>query len=180
MSTQIKKNGNWVTVAGGTRMWVGTKAALQAALDAGELVDGTAVMVTDDYEEAQPINYYIIPVSTSIPGITITKRDNDPRGLCAIRVGNIIILNFSIIVSGTYSGTAQWYDLFDYTDMLDHMLKDGEIVSALAVPYFCKGMINEAYNGLDGVMNGRSVFMYAGTFSNAIQGQITLVVSKAS
>lgn len=52
MSTQIKKNGNWVTVAGGTRMWVGTKAALQAALDAGELVDGTAVMVTDDYEEA--------------------------------------------------------------------------------------------------------------------------------
>ena len=52
MSTQIKKNGNWVTVAGGTRMWVGTKAALQAALDAGELVDGTAVIVTDDYEEA--------------------------------------------------------------------------------------------------------------------------------
>ena len=51
MSTQIKKNGNWVTVAGGTRMWVGTKAALQAALDAGELVDGTAVMVTDDYDD---------------------------------------------------------------------------------------------------------------------------------
>lgn len=51
MSTQIKKNDNWVTVAGGTRMWVGTKAALQAALDAGELVDGTAVMVTDDYDE---------------------------------------------------------------------------------------------------------------------------------
>lgn len=58
MSTQIKKNGNWVTVAGGTRMWVGTKAALQAALDAGELVDGTAVMVTDDYEE--PITYSTI------------------------------------------------------------------------------------------------------------------------
>lgn len=52
MSTKIKKNGNWVTVAGGTRMWVGTKAALQAALDAGELVDGTAVMVTDDYDDA--------------------------------------------------------------------------------------------------------------------------------
>lgn len=55
MSTQIKKNGNWVTVAGGTRMWVGTKAALQAALDAGELVDGTAVMVTDDYEDANAV-----------------------------------------------------------------------------------------------------------------------------
>lgn len=55
MSTKIKKNGNWVTVAGGTRMWVGTKAALQAALDAGELVDGTAVMVTDDYDEGTKI-----------------------------------------------------------------------------------------------------------------------------
>ncbi len=56
MSTQIKKNGNWVTVAGGTRMWVGTKAALQAALDAGELVDSTAVMVTDDYEDADHLH----------------------------------------------------------------------------------------------------------------------------
>ena len=37
MSIQIKKNDNWVTVAGGTRMWVGTKAALQAALDASAL-----------------------------------------------------------------------------------------------------------------------------------------------
>lgn len=50
--TMIKKDGHWVTVAGGQRMWVGTKAQLNAALAAGELEDGTAVMVTDDYEEA--------------------------------------------------------------------------------------------------------------------------------
>lgn len=50
--TMIKKDGHWVTVAGGQRMWVGTKAQLDAALAAGELEDGTAVMVTDDYEEA--------------------------------------------------------------------------------------------------------------------------------
>lgn len=49
--TMIKKDGHWVTVAGGQRMWVGTKAQLDAALAAGELEDGTAVMVTDDYEE---------------------------------------------------------------------------------------------------------------------------------
>lgn len=48
--TMIKKDGHWVTVAGGQRMWVGTKAQLDAALAAGELEDGTAVMVTDDYE----------------------------------------------------------------------------------------------------------------------------------
>lgn len=49
--TMIKKDGHWVTVAGGQRMWVGTKAQLNAALAAGELEDGTAVMVTDDYED---------------------------------------------------------------------------------------------------------------------------------
>ena len=49
--TMIKKDGHWVTVAGGQRMWVGTKAQLDAALAAGELEDGTAVMVTDDYHD---------------------------------------------------------------------------------------------------------------------------------
>jgi len=179
MSTQIKKNGNWVTVAGGTRMWVGTKAALQAALDAGELVDGTAVMVTDDYEETPALDYYIIPVSTSIPGITITKRDNNSKGLSAVRIGNTIILNFTIHVSGTFTGTDGWYDLFDYDDMLNHMLKDGETVSDIGIPYFCSGIIDKSANMLDGVLQGRSVYMYQGTFSNSIQGQITLVVSKA-
>lgn len=66
MSTQIKKNGNWVTVAGGTRMWVGTKAALQAALDAGELVDGTAVMVTDDYDYDEAGNTTYSEIETVI------------------------------------------------------------------------------------------------------------------
>lgn len=46
--TMIKKDGHWVTVAGGQRMWVGTKAQLDAALAAGELEDGTTVMVIDD------------------------------------------------------------------------------------------------------------------------------------
>lgn len=177
--TMIKKDGHWVTVAGGQRMWVGTKAQLDAALAAGELEDGTAIMVTDDYEEAQSLDYYIIPVSTSIPGITVTKRDNNPKGLCAVRIGNTIILNFSIIVTGTYSGTMQWYDLFNWSDMLSHMLKDGETVSDLGVPYFCHDIVDETYYQLDGVMQGRSIYMYPGTFNNGIQGQITLVVSKA-
>lgn len=81
MSTQIKKNGNWVTVAGGTRMWVGTKAALQAALDAGELVDGTAVMVTDDYkEEGTPEIIKPTPVTGGAAG-TITWDSFDVKKL---------------------------------------------------------------------------------------------------
>ena len=48
--TQIKdSNGNWVTVAGGQRMWVGTKAQLDTALAAGELEDNTLTAVLDDY-----------------------------------------------------------------------------------------------------------------------------------
>lgn len=177
--TMIKKDGHWVTVAGGQRMWVGTKAQLDAALAAGELEDGTAVMVTDDYEEAQPLDYYIIPVSTSIPGITITKRDNNPKGLCAIRNGNAIILNFSLRVQGTFSSTSNWYDLFDWSDMLSHMLKSGETILDLSIPYFCTGMVNKDLNALDGVMNGRSIYMYPSTFDNDISGQIVITVSRA-
>lgn len=88
MSTQIKKNGNWVTVAGGTRMWVGTKAALQAALNAGELVDGTAVMVTDDYEEGNiPLTYY-----TPTPSAGRVH----PADCWYIRKGNVVTVSIGI------------------------------------------------------------------------------------
>lgn len=50
MSTLIKQNGKWVKTSGGTVMWVGTQAQLEEAMKGGEIPDGTAVMVTDDYE----------------------------------------------------------------------------------------------------------------------------------
>lgn len=54
--TQIKDdNGNWVVVAGGQRTWVGTKAALQTALNNSEIPEGTPAMVTDDYAEGTEI-----------------------------------------------------------------------------------------------------------------------------
>ena len=54
--TQIKDdNGNWVAVAGGQRTWVGTKAALQTALNDDEIPNGTPIMVTDDYAEGTEI-----------------------------------------------------------------------------------------------------------------------------
>jgi len=179
VSIRDKTTGDWVQVAGGTRMWVGTKAALRAALDAGELVDGTAVMVTDDYEETPTLDYYIIPVNNSIPGITITKRDGNPKGLYAIRNGNNIILNFSIIISGTYTGSQQWTPLFDWSDMLSHMLKDDEMLTDSGVPYFCHDIVDTSIIHLDGIMSGCMVYMYPNTFNNSIQGQIILTVSKA-
>ena len=88
MSTQIKKNGNWVTVAGGTRMWVGTKAALQAALNAGELEDGTAVMVTDDYNEGDIEKTFFTPTPSS--GAVVA---ND---CWYVRKGNVVTINIGI------------------------------------------------------------------------------------
>ena len=85
MSTQIKKNGNWVTVAGGTRMWVGTKAALQAALDAGELVDGTAVMVTDDYEEANTIKQAKLTATTNTTGGILLPAEYQSKNIIAAK-----------------------------------------------------------------------------------------------
>ena len=75
--TMIKKNGHWVTVAGGQRMWVGTKAQLDAALAAGELEDGTAVMVTDDYGDTAPELLWAELNNTYVPayGQKITNRD---------------------------------------------------------------------------------------------------------
>ena len=66
--TMIKKDGHWVTVAGGQRMWVGTKAQLDAALAAGELEDGIAVMVTDDYGDIS-----VYPSAPTTPEIVFDK-----------------------------------------------------------------------------------------------------------
>lgn len=88
MSTKIKKNGNWVTVAGGTRMWVGTKAALQTALAAGELVDGTAVMVTDDYDEGGVKQAIIITTTTETGGVQLPTEYASKNIIAAKRIDN--------------------------------------------------------------------------------------------
>jgi len=65
MSTQIKLDGVWVTVAGGHRMWVGTKEARDAALAAGKLPDGTEVMTINDY--TPPAEEYVPPTPINLP-----------------------------------------------------------------------------------------------------------------
>lgn len=84
----IKKDGHWVTVAGGQRMWVGTKAQLDAALAAGELEDGTAVMVTDDYHDTNDnvITGAITAANGFIP--------NEPQ-TSLTRCGNFVTLTVS-------------------------------------------------------------------------------------
>lgn len=79
--TMIKKDGHWVTVAGGQRMWVGTKAQLDAALAAGELEDGTAVMVTDDYESNDKgASVQVHPSINTGTGVVNNKINSIPAG----------------------------------------------------------------------------------------------------
>lgn len=82
--TQIKdSNGNWVTVAGGQRMWVGTKAQLDAALAAGELEDNTLTAVLDDYTEGDSMRGTAVQVHPAIntgTGVVNNKINSIPAG----------------------------------------------------------------------------------------------------
>lgn len=131
--TMIKKNGHWVTVAGGQRMWVGTKAQLNAALAAGELEDGTAIMVTDDYEEAihphphpdwanavaitaAQINAgYTAPADGMIVGYLICA--DTSSGYHSVTVNGVVISN------AYYSSTASYYSF----SSIDVVVKKGDV-----------------------------------------------------
>ena len=69
-------------------MWVGTKAALQTALAAGELVDGTAVMVTDDYDEGGVKQAIIITTTTETGGVQLPTEYASKNIIAAKRIDN--------------------------------------------------------------------------------------------
>jgi len=93
MSTQIKLDGVWVTVAGGHRMWVGTKEARDAALAAGKLPDGTEVMTINDY--TPPADTVTMGTGTLASGFT---------GSCTwTRKGDVVTVYLGSI-TGTVSG----------------------------------------------------------------------------
>lgn len=90
MATKIKLNGTWVDVAG-TSKWIGTKAELTAALAAGQIPDGTEVIVTDDYKEQEIINLTFEIPDQSLPN------------------GESIINDVTIVSGKFYSGTVAIY-----------------------------------------------------------------------
>ena len=52
-------------------------------------------------------------VGNTIPGITLEWENNEDEAHLAYRVGNVIVLNVSVFVKGTYTGTTNWIDLFN-------------------------------------------------------------------
>ena len=119
----------------------------------------------------------------SIPGVTFTKRDNNPKALSATRVDNIIVLNYTITIQGTYTGESNWLPIFN-ASQLDSLLDDDEMLNDSVTPYFCSGITytnNASYNKLDGIMNGYYLYFYnSAVFDMGIQGQIILGVQKTS
>ena len=113
--TQIKDdNGNWVVVAGGQRTWVGTKAALQTALNNDEIPNGTPIMVTDDYAEGTEIvdavengnmkavtSNAVYDALMNITTLTPTKTANVGTVFETefLRIGRLVSVNINIIAN---------------------------------------------------------------------------------
>ena len=77
-----------------------------------KIVNGVATPVTN------PLQTQLTPVITvlnprnDLSGLTITKIDNQPASCRLCEYGNIAILNVSINISGTRSGSTDWFNLF--------------------------------------------------------------------
>jgi len=88
MSTNFvnKTTGELVTLANGTRMWIGTKSAHDNAVQQGTMPNNCMVCITDDYPESSAIN----PTPS---GDTVITQN------CSYRVGNIVMV--SCVVSSS-------------------------------------------------------------------------------
>lgn len=55
--------GELVTLASGTRMWIGTKSAHDLAVQQGTMPNNCMVCITDDYEDSPQIKYKDVEVT---------------------------------------------------------------------------------------------------------------------
>ena len=62
-----KDTGELVTISGGTRCWIGTRAAHDAAVARGELGNNILVAITDDFQDANPLGIIIAYGGTTAP-----------------------------------------------------------------------------------------------------------------
>ena len=84
-----------------------------------KIVNGAAVAVTDELQTKLTPGIQILTPRNDITGITITSRDG-ATGCRLITYGGIAILNISVTVSGTRSGSSGWYSLFPNLDLSNY------------------------------------------------------------
>lgn len=88
-------SGELVTLASGTRVWLGTKAAHEKAVSDGTMPNNCMVGLVDDYED------------TEVQEFTIESDSFESMAGRYVKYGHIVVVEIAITIkSGTYDGTA--------------------------------------------------------------------------
>lgn len=85
-----------------------------------KIVNGVATPVNSALQTQLAPTVQTLTPRNDITGITISSRNSSPTACRFITYGNIAILNISIQVSGTRSGTTGWYDIFTDLDLTNY------------------------------------------------------------
>ena len=86
-----------------------------------KVVGGVATAVTNELQTKLTSTAQVLTPRNDITGITITNRDG-ATGCRLITYGSIAILNISVTVSGTRSGSSGWYSLFPNLDLSNYYI----------------------------------------------------------
>lgn len=132
-SLKNKPKINGVTLTGNKSLSdIGSAAAADLTALAGDVGDKSQLNTTDKSSTVAAINEVnnnlkpssaVLLQANSIPGITFAWENNEDNSHMAYRVGNLVIINVSVFVTGTYSGESTWVNLFE---MPSSLLKSGE------------------------------------------------------
>lgn len=113
----------------------------------------------------------------SLSGLTLSWIDNMPDSHKAIRVGNLVVVNVSLDIDGTFTGTKEWIPVYDLPSSL---LRSGE---SFITPYFTSMMCtnrrdNTVYIAL---IEGRRVLLdpTVDEYHLRISGQVILPIVKS-
>lgn len=101
---------------GARKIWHGTRDEWEA-LPAAERDKYDQAEIASFKKEGQVVEGTFTP--NAIPGITITPVDNVDASHSYWRVGNLLVVNYSCILSGTYTGEPNWVKLYDPNSMID-------------------------------------------------------------
>lgn len=154
------------------RTYKGTRAAWNL-LSVAEKTQYGATAFTDD-EGGTSISSPVLLTAKSVPGLTLTWRNDHEDAHQAFRVGDVVYVNLFLDVTGTYTGTSGNVELFD---MPEALLENGE---SFIAPYY----IN---NGWDTVNNkpyqlrylNQTYFENGYSYNLNFQGQIILLITRS-
>lgn len=150
-----------LTVAGGATMWSG--------------YHNTTRNETVIYPYEPIINpHTVFLTAKTVPGLTLTWHHNDPDSHKAFRIGNQVILNVGLDVTGTYTGTEGWVEMFEAPNSL---AVAGE---SFVRPIFTSICHNRTNNAMVDSIHGSLLYLVNGTYYELrFSGQLIYIVYKS-